>query len=407
MSVGSSAAQQATESPRYSEPVKTCKITQIAEPLLTKDKDCLDVILSFCQKVAIDTLNCLIEGKYSRIDPITTSNCCHGMAAKVQKLIAEVLSFDLLEILKSLQSNSTISELLIPEPLITLSQIQVLSLIRSPDPDKGSVTLYNRIKDVEPRLSKKDCRVLSKSFQMKYSNSVVSSYPSVIDEYSPDVLGKKICDIPVSDWRTFVSPEHIRSREGINYAPSLYSTMLVLASVSFSKRKIALIDDISLPGSGGAIKRIVRIFQGDGEGNFKNLMISELHKLGHEKSDPVVVLGGCAVTNEPDAVVKKLDEVASRNLLPNLILSSETHYPMYPGSVLDQNVEGDPIVPSASIQSVLKIHKTLFQGVSKGDHSFWFPRHYFVSSLVELCQVAHGIDLDAIPLTTIPNSLQF
>lgn len=374
-----------------------CKKVDIAILVATyfpKNKPSNEVIISFSRQAVILTLECLIDRRYTEIDPLTTSNCCHGMALRVQDLINQSLLFNLKSIKVKIKDSNNSPQ--IPECLSELSLMYLSTRIRKQDP-RGYVSCYVQLKEIESQLTYRNCDVFGKSLQKYFSNFIADSYGHIVSKYTPRGRETLLCDIPVQDWCKYLCSENLRVKGGIRFAPSLYSTIAVISTLSMSKKKVAFLDDIYCPQTGNLLKRYIQLFEGDGSGNFHHIQIKEDECL--DQAEPVVIFGGFAISSSPDSISGKLDKLIADGRLTNIMLATEYSYPMYPSTVWDKKSEPVPILPSEKIEKTLIEHSLKYPGVSSSDPSFYMARHYFVSSIQSVISLALGVDKLSLPLT--------
>jgi hypothetical protein len=371
------------------------------ENLYTKEK------LLFCYRTVIRTIKSYLEGKYTDFDGHTTSNCCHGMAVLTCNLINSVKNLDLRKLLEegeqkaaNLEKNDCNSKLpctwWVPQSLIDLACLYVLHFVKEVNPLQGGRTVTTRLKIIAP-ISTNTCNEIAHTLKKKFSNWIAESY----EHYLESAYGTKINGVPIEMWGKYVGEEYLRvDKRGLKYASNLFSMQVILGFLVRSKARVALINDVK-DASGQLKNRYVKFFEGDGREEFRLLSSEEVRVLSFfHRNDPVIVLGGCAHSNDYDSIPLQMESWL--NSLSSLILAGDVFYPQFFKVTDDFSFDNSPIIPDEKIlREILADHSNI-KGVSTQNPTLYCSTHYYPASLGQVLDVSHGHDLDTLPFSFIP-----
>lgn len=376
------------------------------EKLFTKEK------LIFCYRVVLGAIKSCLTKNYSDFDGHTTSNCCHGMALLAQNLINSTIQLDLAllqrkgeQILQVLEGEENADEQLtcrwlVPKSLIYLSGLYILNFAKEINPSKGARTATKKLKAFA-LISTNFCNEITHYLQKHFSNLIAMRYESYLNEIEQ---GMQICGASIELWGKYIRLDFIRTdKRGVKYASNLFSMQVSLAYLSYSRAKVALINDI-IDESGQIKGRYVCIFEGDGAGNLKALTSEEIKVLSffHE-NEPIVVLGGCIHSNAltKDSVSFKMHPWLDQ--LSNLVLACDVFYPQFFQVTDDPGFDYSPIIPrEENLKRIIKNHLDI-KGVCATDASLYCLTHVYPASIGQVLKVLNSEDENALPKSYIPN----
>ncbi|MES2121302.1 MAG: hypothetical protein V4492_00820 [Chlamydiota bacterium] len=359
----------------------------------------------FCYYAVVKAIESFKEKNYSAFDGHTTSNCCHGMALLASHLIQSALELDLdkmeeegkkrIEALESSREEAIQDEWMLPNTVINLACLYLLAFIKVSDPEKGGRTDTAKLKDISP-ISTKFSRKLAVDLQRRFSNWIAMRYAELLKgfEQEMDVAGAR-----VQMWGKYVGAEHIRTdKRGVKYAPNLYAMQVVLAELSRTQGKMAIVNDLF--DSQGSLKgRYVAILEGDGLGGFRALSEDEMKTLGmFHQNEPIVVFGGCAYSDAltMDTLKEQMEPWLTK--AAHLILACDVFYPQFCRVHDDPDFNSAPVVPSEEhLLELIAVHGQV-KGVSAADPSLYCAAHIYPASVSQVLQ------LDALPLSYVPGA---
>lgn len=408
----------------YEEPIKSIsfkstKLLPITE-IVFLNKQSTEIVLNeeillFCYCAAVNTLEAYLQGDFVKFDPLTTTNCCHGMSLLVRKLIIENSQLNIKKILGWLKSQfyllkdrfnhetkiSLFQKLLLPLPIISLTQIYILSSIKEENLEKGGWhSVFHKLKKISP-ISKKLCGRISKSLQTYFSNIVAMKYHEYLDNQN---TGNLINGIPIKKWGEYVQSNYIRiDKRKRKYAPCLFSMQVSLAYLIQSRAKIAVINDLKC--SNRILKsRFIQLLVGDGHSNFISVDSKDLCDYKTSQYEPVTVFSGCVCSDQMNHDLITLRMLPWLNNFPSLVLACDVFYPHYPNVGDDLDFNNKPIIPDdEDIKLAIQNHKEI-SGVSAWDPSLFCLSHIYTASFQQVFHTIRKKDSLFLPYGRIPNA---
>ena len=348
-------------------------------------------------QLIIRTIDALKSGNYTEFDAHTTSNCCHGIALLVRKLIlltGEINLESLRLIILKRQGSDVYSLDGIPKPILFLASLYALNYIGEIVKGRGRLTKFSALKKIF-KVGTNFCRDLASSLQRYFSNLVAIEYSHL---FSKDENIENICDIPISILQKYTSGSQIRSdNNGMLYSSSLFSMLLMMAYLRKSKATIALLNDLNCT-EGDCLHRYLMLLRGDGKQEFKLIDSLEIElEEFYDKREPIVVFGACSFN---DMLVKEVFQEKINpwiSKFPNLVLAHETRYPQFPNISIDPNFCSDQIIPDECyLREILEKHSNI-PGINVDDPSFCCFTHIFTSSLGQLMDIKNRKNLISVP----------
>ena len=192
--------------------------------------------LLFCYQSMLNALNIFLAHDYTKFDPLTATNCCHGMSLLVSQLLIETSQIDIAELINLLENKynllktnllertdlSSFQHFCLPDPIIKLTQLYLLTVIKETDFVRGGWrTVVQKLKEIST-VSSKLCVELVKKLQVYFSNLVADSYCDYLECIKKDFF---LHNIPIKIWGKYVQPESIKiDMRGRKYAGSVTPT---------------------------------------------------------------------------------------------------------------------------------------------------------------------------------------
>jgi hypothetical protein len=365
--------------------------------------------LNFCYQTVLRTIDSCLAKRYSDFDGHTTSNCCHGMALLACNLISSVLQLDLKALyqqgehfvneLEQSVSPEQLCKWWIPEPLLQLSCLYILGLIKESDPVKGGRTSTKKLKLIAP-ITTNACNQIAHGLQKRFSNWIAEAYYGYFEEMD---AGMVMSGAPLQLWGKYVGSDYIRvDKRGVKYASNLFSMQIAMAHLIRSQAKVALINDI-LDTSGKLQGRYVVIFQGDGNEAFRVLSSEEMKLLNlFEQDEPVVVFGGCVYSDHLTVDSLSLQMQPWLNQLSCLLLACDVFYPQFFRVVDDPEFNHGSIVPDEEPLRMIMSDYLDAKGVSASDPTLYCATHIYPACLSQVLEVLSYDDEQGLPLSFIP-----
>jgi len=344
------------------------------------------------------TLDSLIEKRYSDFDAQTTTNCCHGIAIFVRRLILETMELDLEEIKAYFQNPLDNSIESVPGVFVDLISLYTLTFITEVAPSRGRICYPKKLKKLTP--SGTDfCQHLVKKLQVNFSILITKKYSEFLKNIEQEM---EICGAPIKMWGKYVGRQFLREdNRGKIYASSLFSMQVAIAQIIQSKSKIAFVNDVINDKENKRVNREVYLLQGNGVDKFISLDVNE----NADIKEPVIVFSGCSNTDRENSNNNSLSLKSWMLDFPSLVLAGETHYPQFP-KVKDSDFDFSPILPEEPIlQTILERHRKV-EGVSAKNPSLLCFTHIFPASLKQVLDVLREINIQALPDTLIPSILR-
>ena len=354
--------------------------------------------LLFSYRAVLHTIDSFLEGKYTDFDAHTITNCCHGMSLFVRDVISSNFHLDMRQIRK--EGEGRVSDLqvgevnehilwLIPQSLILLTQLYILSFIKEMDPQKGIRTSTKKLKTIFP-LGTQQINTLVKSLQKHFSNLVANRYSSLLSK------NKVINEIPTEFWGQYVQPKHLRiDQRGVLYASNLYSMQVTLSHLIQSESKIAVIHDIQ-NDEGQITGRNVTLLKGDGKTHFRELTSDEAKTLPFHSHEPILVFAGCSYADSTLQFKPWLKDFAS------LVLACDVFYPQFPKVTDDPEYDDSPIVPKEDFLREKIAQYSELKGFSVEDPSIFCLTHIYPASIRQILENEHALPLSFIPTEKMP-----
>jgi len=341
----------------------------------------------FFMECCLKSIDSVLNGIYTVFDAHTTSNCCHGISLIVQNLIHGITTSELklcknnLDPIFNQNPNYQNFDLkIIPEQILLLTGLYILAYVSEISPQMGRRTNPKKIKIIA-NVGTKFSENITKDLQKLFSNLAAFEYFKKAEEL-PDT--QRISGLPVLDWGKFVHPKNLRSStRGIKYAPCIFSMQVSLAYLSHYRGKIAIINDL-MSSQGEFRDRSILLLEGNDE-DF-SLITNWEESINHssELPEPIIVFGGCAISDKHDEASLKIEMNKWANQFSSLILACDIHYPQFPKVTDDPNFNSAPHMPTDdSMQTKFKQSSTI-RGVSPQDPSLFFLTHIYPASLQEL-----------------------
>lgn len=370
--------------------------------LISKNK------LAFFYHVMLKTIESCLSMTYSNFDAHTTSTCCHGIALLVQDLIVSINKLDLknmqqegLRQIKALNDHDNVHQdypctWWVPEPLLHLARLYILALAKTTDLQRGILTCKINLKSIH-QVSTRFCDQIVDSLQKHFSNLVALRYSHCLEKI-PD--GMEINGIPVRVWGKYTQPAYLRvDKQGIYYAPAMFSMQVSLAYLISSKLKAVIINDV-VEEVGQARARYVSIFEGDGHGHMQPLAQQALTKLWSHPEQPVVVFGGCVHSDEERVTLQMRPWL---NQFSSLILACDAWYPQFPRVIGDAEFDSSPIIPHEDCLNRAIANHSKIEGVAAENPSLFCLTHVYPASMKQVLNVLYKNDEMALPVSFIPS----
>ncbi len=242
--------------------------------------------LLFCYHAVVKAIKSLKEMRYSAFDGHTTSNCCHGMALLASHLIQSAVELNVdqmeeegkrrIEAVESCTEEAMHDGWMLPNTVINLACLHLLAFIKVSDPEKGGRTDTAKLKEISP-ISTKFSRKLAGDLQRRFSNWIAMRYEELLKGFDEEMV---VAGARVQMWGKYVGAEHIRmDKRGVKYAANLYAMQVVMAELSRTQGKMAIVNDL-FDAQGNLKGRYVAILEGDGLGGFRKLSEEERKVLG-------------------------------------------------------------------------------------------------------------------------------
>ena len=377
----------------------------LASSIISPSNPSIDKLEFYYRAVLLAIDSCL-SGKYTDFDGHTTSNCCHGMAVLASSVIRSALQLDLQALQQ--EGEQKIQELnptnphctwRIPQPVINLTCLYLLGLIKESDPIKGGRTSTKKLKTIAP-ISTNFCNQVAHNLQKYYSNVIAAGYEKYAQAINPQM---QISGAPITMWQKYISSDYIRTdRRGVKYTSNLFSMQIIFAHLIQSRARVALVNDI-LDYSGNLQGRYLRLFQGDGHGALQPLTSDEIKQFQFSHQDePIIVFGGCIYSDHLEIDSLSMQMEAWLHRFPNLMLACDVFYPQFLKVTDDPDFDCSPIIPNEQLlQTILSSHQNI-QGVSASDPSLFCATHIYPASLKQVLKVLNGEDKKALPISFIP-----
>ena len=275
----------------------------------------------------------------------------------------------------------------------------MLHVIREPNELKGYRTVHRHLKVLAP-ISTNTCIHICQILQKLFANWTATSYASYLEILNEDV---HVSGVRATLWGKYVSEDFIRSdKRGVKYASNLFSMQVLLAYLSQSRAKIALINDIQSPSSYQMIDRYTCLLEGDGQGGFNPLSTQELHKLQITSQDePVIIFGGCIYSDsiDKDSLTFKMQSWVEK--LPQLILACDVFYPQFFKVGEDSEFDGTPITPREEIlKELMEAYSTY--GTHPKNPSLYCCTHIHPASIKQVLKAANNQEVNSLPTFFIP-----
>lgn len=390
----------------YSKASVLSPIENVIKELKTVDKILNKEKLIFCYKAISRTLHAYLEGNYTAFDALTATTCCHGISLLVHHLIDELSQTDVEKILselnKALEQIETITfchlpdliffqKYCLPEPILMLTQIYLLSNIKEKNDRKGWRTVVQKLKEIAP-ISITSATTIINRLQSFYSNLVAESYINYFLEIKADFV---INTIPIGLWGKYIQEKYIKvDRRGRKYAPCLYSTQITLAYLIQHRLTIAVVDDIKFE-DGSFRERYIRLLEGDGDSKLNLINIEDINSEKYNHKKPVIVFGGCTHSNKSIESIKNQLELWIQDF-QGLVLASDTFDDQYPFVGDDPNFDNTPIEPhEIALKHILNKYKNT-TGVSAQDPSIFCLTHIYAASLKQIVQEINGLRISLV-----------
>lgn len=398
-------------------PFRFTKLLPISSIILIEDEG--SFILSkekvlFCYEVTRSALNAFLHHDYIKFDPLTTTTCCHGMSLLVCQILNENSEIDIIEVVKQLEDKccllkikimdltdfSSFQNFCLPESVIQLAQLYILSVIKEIDHERGGWrTVVQKLKDIFP-IGSKLCGELVKRLQIYFSNLVAGSYYDYFKSLQMDFF---INDIPIKIWGEYIQPKYIRrDRRGRKYAACLYSMQITLAYLIQNRSIIAFANDLKCEK--GVFKgRYIQMLEGDGYSDFRLFDIEhcEFNEVKNDK--PIIIFAGCTHSNDLTLESFKFKICPWLSRFQSLVLACDTFYPQFPLVRDDPDFNSEPINPLENeLRKVIDTHKNII-GVSAYEPSLFCLTHIYTASQKQVVQAIKG-DNTILPASYIPQN---
>lgn len=365
----------------------------------------------FCYKAILNAIDLCQKGLYSHFDAHTSSNCCHGMALLAKRTIQDLKNTDFQSL--TVEGTARLAEANsssfnpknqsalwhVSERILDLARLYILKAVCVQDPDKGGRTDKKQLEKIFPVSAAFNEKLIDK-LQHRFSNLVASSYHLYARELGNNI---EISGAPVSDWGNYVNPEYLRiDHRNIHYASCMYSMQVVLAHLSVTTAKIAVINDLKTK-EGDNKGRFTQLIQGNGNGEFNLIEDQGLETL--DPAEPILVFGGTTYSDEMDLehLKKKMNPWLYR--FSHLVLACDVHYPQFPAVPRDPNFDSKPILPKElRLQEIIAEH-TRIEGTSAQNPSLYCLNHVYPASIGQVLAARKEINPSTLPSFNIPEKL--
>lgn len=364
----------------------------VAISSLNRDK----ILFAYC--ASIKALLAFQNGDYQKFDSLTTTTCCHGMSVLVYETLNEISDIDINLIIEDLEirrksietdfriaDSWSIRDYCLPQSIIFLTQLYILSVIKEEDHYRGGWrTVVQNLKDISP-IGTKFCGELVKQLQLKFSNMIAEKY----GEYLRDLdEGLHINKTPTKLWGKYVQNDFIRQdRRGRRYVACMFSMQIVLSYIIQNGIKIAFVSDLKCR-RGEFRDRYTKLLEGRKCSKFYESDTDEV--VSSNPREPVIVFGGCTHSNDLDVSAFESTIRPWLHDFPSLILACDTFYPQFPKVKDDPDFDSTPIVPSElRLMNVIDLHQKV-DGVSAQDPSLFCLTHVYVSSIEQVRKSIEG-----------------
>jgi hypothetical protein len=288
---------------------------------------------------------------------------------------------------------------MIPKNLLDLSCLYILAFIKEANPITGGRTRTTRLKNIAP-ISTNLCNKIAHNLKKQFANLVAMRYELLLDKMDGDL---EVNSVSVDVWGKYIRRPYLRTdKHGLLYASSLFSMQVCLAYLIVSGSKVAIINDL-MTDTGELKGRYVRLFEGDGHIKLRALQSNELFKLDlFHTFDPVVVIGGCAYSNDLDIQSLTLQMDFWVDEIMRLILACDVFYPQFPAVTTDSEFKSSPIKPEEPKLNNILEKTSLIKGVSAVEPTLFCSTHIYTASVGQVRNLMNNMDEDSLPISILP-----
>lgn len=311
----------------------------------------------FYQTILSETIDALLQADYPKFDAQTTSNCCHGLSILLRELILSAQELPLATL-----KNTPLHSL--PDPLIDLASLYVLTLIITLDPTRGRRTTPLNLQKKAP-LPTSFCEKLVKRLQRSFSNYIAERYKDLDIHHEHQ------------DWQRYTKDPFVKvDRKGVKYASCMFSMQVSLSHLSKIGATIAIVNDLIDPDTHEIKDRYYCFLKNQGDGSFS--------MIENASEEPIIVFGGYSSSSNLDLKSLSFKMTPWVHQVSSLILACDTHYPQFPAVEDDPSFDSSPITPTEPhLNHLIETHAKV-SGVSAQDSSLFCLSHIFVASAKDI-----------------------